>query len=238
MGMETNLTQSQIDQLDSWGFKWESDYKPAASRRPTQSWDESFADLVKYKELHGNVMVPRNDKMLGGWVHGQRCGYTKFLAGEKSHLSTQKIKKLTDIGFAFRTSGTAKRKGNEGGSEDDSSKRRLVTPKQEPGIQEQNTHLWHSDQLDVHNTDHSLDQIPMQVMMSNQIPVQISFPAPEMPVPLQSMQIPSHMPMDLSLDPAHLSVQVPLHASYQVQVQGQSLEQIGQVQEITSIRHV
>lgn len=119
-GEETNLTQEQIDRMSSLGFCWESAYK-APIRRAPQTWDESFSDLVAYKEKNGHVLVPRNDPQLGRWVHYQRSGYMKFLAGKKSHLTTLKIKKLTDLGFAFRTARYQGRRYNEVASDEQSN---------------------------------------------------------------------------------------------------------------------
>lgn len=46
-------------------------------------------------------MVPQSFPKLGTWVHEQRKEYKKFLEGEKSSMSGEKLAKLTSIGFVF-----------------------------------------------------------------------------------------------------------------------------------------
>lgn len=65
-------------------------------RRKNRKWEESYAALVAYKEKHGTTRVPRrypDDAALAKWVGVQRTYERK--------LSSEKRKKLLDIGFDF-----------------------------------------------------------------------------------------------------------------------------------------
>jgi hypothetical protein len=48
-GEPTNLTQEQADHLTALGFTWDLGIKLPKHRHPTQSWDETYADLLAYK---------------------------------------------------------------------------------------------------------------------------------------------------------------------------------------------
>ena len=56
------------------------------SCRNTKEWDNRFAELLRYKSIHGNCDVPLKSegdfKSLGRWVSSQRKKYKEFHAGE------------------------------------------------------------------------------------------------------------------------------------------------------------
>lgn len=62
-----------------------------------RTWIESFEALKRYKERHGNTLVPvhtcKEDPALGGWVNHQRS--------KKCKLSDEQLEKLNSIGFAW-----------------------------------------------------------------------------------------------------------------------------------------
>lgn len=62
-----------------------------------RSWQESFEALKRYKERHGNTLVPvhncKEDPALGGWVNHQRS--------KKDKLSDEQRQLLDSIGFAW-----------------------------------------------------------------------------------------------------------------------------------------
>ena len=63
------------------------------------AWDEKFCELKAYIDQHGNALVPAKfpqNPGLGKWVSAQRHKYNK------NKLSTLKIKKLDDVGFAWK----------------------------------------------------------------------------------------------------------------------------------------
>mmetsp|Transcript_16113 Transcript_16113/g.23579 ORF Transcript_16113/g.23579 Transcript_16113/m.23579 type:complete len:307 (-) Transcript_16113:161-1081(-) len=75
-----------------------------------ESWLESFAKVVKYKEEHGNCIVPRRwrrDPALGEWVRFQRRQFRKRQLNRRNHnMTDDRIRKLEAIGFEW-SRGTA-----------------------------------------------------------------------------------------------------------------------------------
>ena len=71
-------------------------------------WHQHYADLLQYKEEHGNCIVPQNysDKKLGLWVMQQRRQYTLLQQGKNSSLSGKRgeyrLRLLEEIGFVWR----------------------------------------------------------------------------------------------------------------------------------------
>ena len=56
------------------------------SCRNTKEWDTRFAELLRYRSIHGDCDVPvktyGNVKSLGRWVTSQRKKYKEFKGGE------------------------------------------------------------------------------------------------------------------------------------------------------------
>jgi hypothetical protein len=87
-------------QLTEWGFRFTLGTK-RPKRTESKTWDERLAELVAYKEEHGNCLVPQNFEQLGGFVHKQRTEFKKFCDGRKTVLTRERFAKLTEIGFVF-----------------------------------------------------------------------------------------------------------------------------------------
>ena len=70
-----------------------------------ESWLESLAKVVKYKEEHGNCNVPRRwrrDPTLGEWVRLQRRQFRKRQLNRRNHnMTDERIRKLEAIGFKW-----------------------------------------------------------------------------------------------------------------------------------------
>lgn len=61
-------------------------------------WNEMYRRLCRYREQHGDCLVPRSypaDKALGHW-----CGNQRMLRKRKT-LQEDRLRKLEDIGFSF-----------------------------------------------------------------------------------------------------------------------------------------
>lgn len=72
-------------------------------------------ELQKYKNEYGTCHVPKryiNNPTLGNWVNKQRQMYRKFLEGEQSSMTRERLEILNKIGFAW--SGTIKIDDSEG----------------------------------------------------------------------------------------------------------------------------
>jgi hypothetical protein len=101
-GSAADLTVERIKRLEEIGFEF--DVYPKVV-----SWEDRFAQVVAYKEKHGNTFVPRNWKenpSLGEWVHMQR----KLYRQGASVIQGGRTDKLNSIGFAW--SGNAPKKAS------------------------------------------------------------------------------------------------------------------------------
>jgi hypothetical protein len=85
---EKRLREDHIQHLEDIGFNWD---------KHKINWQERFAKLKEYKEVHGTCNVPTDwpDRKLVNWVNTQR---TKYKKGE---LSYGHIKRLDEISFEW-----------------------------------------------------------------------------------------------------------------------------------------
>ena len=76
----------------SWSSSSSSSSTPsseeAGGRR--RSWEESYALLVSYGEVHGHVHVPQSDRPLGPWVNRQRIEHARYLHNNGGMLRLQR----------------------------------------------------------------------------------------------------------------------------------------------------
>jgi hypothetical protein len=114
------LSPEQIEKLESLGFQWKVEKgssagsaAAAAAGDSPPAWDVRFEQLGRYKALHGHCNVPYRygeNRSLGGWVHDQRSLYRRTTRGGSSgSLSSERIRKLESIGFAWTLRRTKKR---------------------------------------------------------------------------------------------------------------------------------
>jgi len=92
------LSQDKIDKLKGIGFEFDA---------RDAKWLQKFDVLSKYKQRHGDFLVPSNyqeDLSLSNWVANQRAQYNLYMKGSKSHLTERRLKILTDAGFPFSAS--------------------------------------------------------------------------------------------------------------------------------------
>eukprot|EP00980_Cylindrotheca_fusiformis_P006910 scaffold1442_cov128-Cylindrotheca_fusiformis.AAC.31 len=125
------LTAERKQKLDALGFVWS-----LRSKRIDDHWDEMFRQLVDYKKVHGDCLVPsrfESNLKLGKWVETQRYEYTKLqrkassvesVASNRSEdgsadeskpratnprLTEDRLKRLEDIGFEWKVKNKMKR---------------------------------------------------------------------------------------------------------------------------------
>ena len=114
-GTKSELTEDRVRLLNELGFVW--------SRR-TNTWNENFQRLVKWKEKHGTCYIPDDSDdpemiTLHKWVTDQRVHYKRHIAEKEAGssdannsakknskrklptLTPEKIDKLQSIGFEF-----------------------------------------------------------------------------------------------------------------------------------------
>jgi len=84
------LTPDQFSKLQGIEFVFDSG-------RSTRTWEENYAELVKFKDSTGHCRVPRNyeDQTLSSWVCNQRTSNTK------GKLTPDRFNKLDEIDFSW-----------------------------------------------------------------------------------------------------------------------------------------
>lgn len=129
--LHKRLTRERKDRLDAIGFVWS-----LRNKRIDDHWDEMFRQLVQYKEMHGDCLVPsryEENLKLGKWVETQRYEYTKLqraayesppfadeadaelsLAAAKARatnprLTEERLRRLEAIGFEWKVKHKMKR---------------------------------------------------------------------------------------------------------------------------------
>jgi len=97
------LTQENMQQLDDAGFKWSVTTTPYTRK----SFDERYAELVKFKEKVGHCDVPQKRtgeyQSLGGWCSKLRTSYKKIQKREIPNikLTPETMQQLDDLGFKW-----------------------------------------------------------------------------------------------------------------------------------------
>jgi len=92
----SKLTEENIRQLEDADFKWS-----------LSTFDERYAELMKFKEKFGHCNVPQKNSgkylSLGRWCNNVRVSYNKIQKGEIPYykLMDENIRKLTDAGFQW-----------------------------------------------------------------------------------------------------------------------------------------
>uniref|UniRef100_A0A7S2L897 Helicase-associated domain-containing protein n=1 Tax=Leptocylindrus danicus TaxID=163516 RepID=A0A7S2L897_9STRA len=95
-GKKSSMTSNRIELLNGVGFAW-----VAISE---VSWEERLQELIAYKTLHGNCLVPnkyQDNHALGRWVDKQRQDYRKYKEGKRSVMTEERIKILESHGFCW-----------------------------------------------------------------------------------------------------------------------------------------
>mmetsp|Transcript_6646 Transcript_6646/g.9711 ORF Transcript_6646/g.9711 Transcript_6646/m.9711 type:complete len:482 (+) Transcript_6646:276-1721(+) len=98
-GFKSRLTEERVQLLDAEGFDWDLSAKDVP-------WETRFAELVSYKEKHGDCLVPQrypDNPSLGVWVNCQRVENKKLSEGRKSSLTEARLLKLGELGFVWKT---------------------------------------------------------------------------------------------------------------------------------------
>jgi len=94
-GQHSTLTDAREKALESLGFVWDS-------HRAT--WEERFHEIVQYQAMHGHTNLPSRydvNPRLSTWVKCQRRQFKLFQQGKKSHMTKERIAKLSSIGFVW-----------------------------------------------------------------------------------------------------------------------------------------
>jgi Helicase associated domain len=92
MGRHSTLSDDRERILTQMGFVWESH---------KQSWNESFQSLQIFYMTHGHCRVTKTnaDETLNTWCKHQRRQYKRFVCGQSSHMTMERIQKLESLQF-------------------------------------------------------------------------------------------------------------------------------------------
>ena len=99
-GKKAKISPERIAKLDEIGFEWDASHY--ITQANDKAWETRLAELIKYKEKHGDFNVPRKhkaNKQLGNWVATQRRQYKLYNEGKKAKISPERIAKLNKVGF-------------------------------------------------------------------------------------------------------------------------------------------
>lgn len=100
------MSDERFEKLRLLGFPFPAQVDPFKPTPPKKyTWEERYEQLVKFFEENGHSVVPQATAGLGGWVHDQRYWYTKFLRGEKTRLTAERLAKLNQVNFVFKVTG-------------------------------------------------------------------------------------------------------------------------------------
>ncbi|GFH61991.1 hypothetical protein CTEN210_18467 [Chaetoceros tenuissimus] len=105
-GAHSNMTRERVEKLESIGFEWSRSKKSIACTKK-YTWDERLGQLKRFKAQYGHCNVPsiyEPNKSLGFWVGTQRKQYNRMLEGAKSNMTEERVEKLENIGFEWRSS--------------------------------------------------------------------------------------------------------------------------------------
>ena len=97
-GKRSSMTRERVEILHRVGFVWSKHL----SQPP---WDGKYRELLKYKEEHGDCLVPTKyaeNPSLGRWVSTQRAQYKLLQEGNKSSMTELRLRRLEEIGFVWR----------------------------------------------------------------------------------------------------------------------------------------
>ena len=91
-----SIPEERIDRLRKLGFSFD---------HFQDVWRAKLDELKKYKEEHGDCMVPLeypNNPSLGIWVDTQRQQFIIHEKGEGSQLTDERKQLLDDVGFVWK----------------------------------------------------------------------------------------------------------------------------------------
>ena len=83
--------------------------KAKMRKEQLRACNDRYSQLLEYKAEHKNCLVPQHyskNKALGKWVANQRARLRSD--GEKSQLTKERIKLLSEAGFVWRVNGKKK----------------------------------------------------------------------------------------------------------------------------------
>ena len=101
---KAKISTDRIAKLNEIGFEWDLSHLNAI--QPNRgAWEARLAELVVYKEKHGDCNVPKGcaaNTQLANWVDKQRQNYQLRNKSKKSSMTEERIAKLNEVGFKWK----------------------------------------------------------------------------------------------------------------------------------------
>ena len=94
-GEQSSMTSERIRRLEAIDFAWDAQ---------AEIWSQMFKMLEDYKEENGDCLVPNRyppKQKLSTWVKKQRQEYRLLQRGEQSSMTSERIRRLEAIDFAW-----------------------------------------------------------------------------------------------------------------------------------------
>jgi len=95
LGKHSTMSDDRIHALEMLGFVWNSH---------DAVWEERLKELKEYKSVHGSCNVPSKypqNPQLAIWIKRQRRQYKFFHSNQPSTMTTYRIDRLNELGFAW-----------------------------------------------------------------------------------------------------------------------------------------
>ena len=86
------LSRERVEKLDELEFVWDVH---------KWQWQQTFNEVLQYKEEHNHTNVPMSYGGLGLWVFNQRKNYNLYKKGKQSGITSSRVELLQSIGFEF-----------------------------------------------------------------------------------------------------------------------------------------
>jgi hypothetical protein len=121
------LSSERIERLMSIGFDLDPTGRRQDKRNEDERWEVMVQGLLEYKKKNGTFRLPEgyfhDGRNLFSWAHNQRRLYANLLRNRPPVLLPERIKRLTEIGFAL-----SPRRSAEFSSSGSSKKRKSSSP--------------------------------------------------------------------------------------------------------------
>jgi len=96
LGQRSTLTHDRLSALERLGFDW--------FRSHQEAWNVQYQQLVAFYQQHGHSNVPldyKENNALGTWCMNQRTAYRRYLEGQSSPMTQDRIEQLERIHFRW-----------------------------------------------------------------------------------------------------------------------------------------
>jgi hypothetical protein len=93
-GKPSHMTIERYQQLSALDFCYDTH---------ESTWKQRLEELQEFKRINGTCAVPCNysNSKLAVWVHHQRRQYKKMKLGDASHMTSERVEALNQIGFVW-----------------------------------------------------------------------------------------------------------------------------------------